>query len=420
MRFMAIADRLVQERAALPRWLSIVGIGEDGIAGLSSAARALVSGAEIVFGGKRHLALAAPIIRGAARPWPSPFERGIEEVVALRGRRVCVLASGDPFFFGAGSVLARHVDAAEMLVLPSPSAFSLAAARLAWPLSVTALLSLHGRDLDLVRPHLHPQARILALTSDADAPRALAQLLAQSGFARSRLTVLEALGGPRERVRGTTAAEFDLAEVNDLNTVAIEVIAEADARVIPRAPGLADAMFEHDGQITKREVRAMTLSSLAPRRGELLWDIGAGAGSVAIEWMLCDTSLSAIAIEKRNDRAVRIRRNATALGVPSLQVIEGAAPEALAGLPAPSAIFIGGGAREAGVLDAAIAALAPCGRLVINAVTLATETELLARHAAMGGALTRIAIVRAQAVGGETGWRPAMPITQWIWTKPSP
>jgi precorrin-6Y C5,15-methyltransferase (decarboxylating) len=307
-----------------------------------------------------------------------------------------------------------------MLVIPAPSAFSLAAARLAWPLSATPLLSLHGRDLDLVRPHLQPQARILALTSDADAPRALAQLLAKSGFPRSRLIVLEALGGPRERVRRTTAAGFDLAEVNDLNTVAIEVIAEADAGVIPRTPGLADEMFEHDGQITKREVRAVTLSSLAPRRAELLWDIGAGAGSIAIEWMLCDTSLAAIAIEQRTDRADRIRRNATALGVPGLQVIEGKAPEALAGLPAPSAIFIGGGASEAGVLDAAIAMLAPGGRLVVNAVTLATETELLARHAAMGGALTRIAIARAQAVGGETGWRPAMPITQWVWTKPAP
>jgi len=374
-----------------------------------------VSGAEIVFGGKRHLALAAPLIRGATRFWPSPFERGIEEVLALRGRQVCVLASGDPFFHGVGAVLAAHVDAAEMLVLPSPSAFSLAAARLAWSLPATALLSLHGRELDLVRPHLHPRARILALTSDANGPRAIAKLLAQSGFPRSRLTVLEALGGPRERMRRTTAAEFDFADVQDLNTVAIEVIAEEDATIIPRAPGLADEMFEHDGQITKREVRAVTLSSLAPRRGELLWDIGAGAGSVAIEWMLCDTSLSAIAIEKRAGRAARIRRNAAALGVPNLQVIEGEAPAALAGLPSPAAIFVGGGASE--VFDAAMAMLNGGGRLVVNAVTLATEKELLARHAAMGGTLTRIAIARAQALGEETGWRPAMPITQWTWTK---
>ena len=401
-------------------WLSIVGIGEDGISGLSPTARSVLSGAEIVFGGKRHLALAAPLIRGAARPWPSPFERGIAEVVALRGRRICVLASGDPLFHGVGAVLARHIDAEEMVVMPSPSAFSLAAARLAWSLPDTALLSLHGRNLDLVRPHLQPHARILALTSGADGPRALAQLLVQSGFPCSRLTVLEALGGARERVRSTTAAQFDLREVHELNTVALEVVGERDAKIIPRAPGLADDMFEHDGQITKREVRVLTVSSLAPRRGELLWDIGAGAGSVAIEWMLCDTSLSAIAIEKRVDRAARIRRNAACLGVPGLQIIEGAAPDVLAGLPPPSAVFVGGGPREPGVLDAAAAALKPGGRLVVNAVTLATENELLVRHAAMGGALARIAIARAQVLGGEIGWRPAMPITQWTWTKPAP
>jgi precorrin-6Y C5,15-methyltransferase (decarboxylating) len=420
MRFMAIADPVVQERAASARWLSIVGIGEDGVSGLSPAARDLVSAAEIVFGGKRHLALAAPLIRGAARPWPSPFERGIEEVLALRGRSICVLASGDPFFFGVGSMLARELDAADMVVMPAPSAFSLAAARLAWSLSDTVLLSLHGRDIALVRPHLQPHRRILALTSDAHTPRALAHVLNESGFSGSRITVLESLGGPRERVRTSTASKFDFADVHDLNTVAIQVIADVDARIIPRTSGLADEMFEHDGQITKREVRAVTLSSLAPRRGELLWDIGAGAGSIAIEWMLCDTSLAAIAIEKRGDRAARIRRNAAELGVPGLQVIEGAAPGALAGLPAPSAIFIGGGASEAAVLDTAVSVLKPGGRLVVNAVTLATEKELLARHAAVGGALTRIAIARAQAVGGETGWRPAMPVTQWTWTKAPP
>jgi precorrin-6Y C5,15-methyltransferase (decarboxylating) len=420
MRFMAIADPVVQERAASARWLSIVGIGEDGISGLSPAARDLVSAAEIVFGGKRHLALAAPLIRGAARPWPSPFERGIEEVLALRGRNICVLASGDPFFFGVGSVLARELDAAEMVVMPAPSAFSLAAARLGWSLPDTVLLSLHGRDIALVRPHLQPHSRILALASDAHTPRAVAHVLNERGFSRSRITLLESLGGPRERVRTSPAAKFDFADVHDLNTVAVQVIADVDARIIPRVAGLADEMFEHDGQITKREIRAVTLSSLAPRRGELLWDIGAGAGSVAIEWMLCDASLAAIAIEKRQDRAARIRRNAAELGVPGLQVIEGAAPGALAGLPAPSAIFIGGGATESGVLDIAISGLKPGGRLVVNAVTLATEKELLARHAGMGGALTRIAIARAQAVGGEPGWRPAMPITQWTWMKPAP
>jgi precorrin-6Y C5,15-methyltransferase (decarboxylating) len=415
---MALPDPLAPETAAPRRWLSIVGIGEDGIDGLSPVARALVSGAEIVFGGKRHLGLASSLIRGAARPWPSPFDRAVEEVLAQRGRQICVLASGDPFVYGVGSVLARHVAPEETMVVPSPSAFSLAAARLGWALPETALVSLHGRTLDLIRPQLQAGARVLALTSDGAGPAALARLLAGSGFPASRLTVLEALGGPRERVRTTTAAQFDLGIIVDLNVVALEVIAEAGARIIARAAGLSDALFEHDGQITKREVRAVTLSSLAPGRGELLWDIGAGAGSVAIEWMLADPSLRAIAIETRADRAACIRRNAAALGVPGLEVIEGAAPAALDGLAPPDAVFIGGGASEPGVLDTAMAALPPGGRLVVNAVTLDTEATLLARHAAMGGELIRIAIERAGAIGGRSGWRPALPVTQWVWVKP--
>jgi precorrin-6Y C5,15-methyltransferase (decarboxylating) len=415
---MALPDPLAPETAAPRRWLSIVGIGEDGIDGLSPVARALVSGAEIVFGGKRHLGLASSLIRGAARPWPSPFDRAVEEVLAQRGRQICVLASGDPFVYGVGSVLARHVAPEETMVVPSPSAFSLAAARLGWALPETALVSLHGRTLDLIRPQLQAGARVLALTSDGAGPAALARLLAGSGFPASRLTVLEALGGPRERVRTTTAAQFDLGTIVDLNVVALEVIAEAGARIIARAAGLSDALFEHDGQITKREVRAVTLSSLAPGRGELLWDIGAGAGSVAIEWMLADPLMRAFAIEARPDRADRIRRNAAAFGVPGLEVVEGMAPAALDGLAQPDAIFIGGGASDPGVLDAAVALLRSGARLVVNAVTLETESVLIARHATLGGTLTRIGIARADAVGGKTAWRPALPVTQWVWIKP--
>jgi precorrin-6B C5,15-methyltransferase / cobalt-precorrin-6B C5,C15-methyltransferase len=415
---MSLADRIAAETAAARRWLSIVGIGEDGVEGLSPVARALVSGAEIVFGGKRHLDLAAPLIRGAARPWPSPFERGIEEVLAHRGRQICVLASGDPYLYGVGSVLARHVPAEHTVVVPAPSAFSLAAARLGWALPETALVSLHGHALDLVRPHLQPGAHVLALTSDGAGPAALARLLAQIGFGAARLTVLEALGGPRERVRKTTAARFDLEAIGDLNTVAIEVVASPGARIIAHAAGLPDALFEHDGAITKREVRAMTLSALAPRRGELLWDVGAGAGSVAIEWMLSDPLMHAIAIEARADRAACIRRNAAAFGVPDLEIIEGGAPAALERLPAPDAIFIGGGAGNTGVIDGAVAALRSGGRLVINAVTLETEGLLVARHAVLGGELIRIAIARAEALGTKTGWRAALPVTQWAWVKP--
>jgi precorrin-6Y C5,15-methyltransferase (decarboxylating) len=415
---MAVADPVARESAAPRRWLSIVGIGEDGIDGLTSTARGLVSAAEIVFGGKRHLALAGPLIRCAARPWPSPFDRAVEEVVAQRGRQVCVLASGDPYLYGVGSLLARHVDAAETVVVPAPSAFSLATARLGWPLPETALVSLHGREIDRVRPHLQPGAKVLALTSDGDGPAALARLLAETGFGASKLTVLEALGGPRERVRTVSASAFDLADTDPLNVVAIEVTAAPDARVLARAPGLADALYEHDGQLTKREIRAATLSALAPRRGELLWDIGAGAGSIAIEWMLADPSLAAIAIEARPDRAARIRRNAAAFGVPGLEVIEGVAPGALENLPTPHAIFIGGGASDPGTIERAVTALRTGGRLVVNAVTLESEALLLARHGALGGELTRLSIARAEAVGGMTGWRPALPVTQWIWVKP--
>jgi precorrin-6Y C5,15-methyltransferase (decarboxylating) len=412
-----LSDVSAHDTAASPRWLSIVGIGEDGVEGLSPVARGLIEGAEIVFGGRRHLGLAAPLIRGASRPWPSPFDGAPEEVMRHRDRPVCVLASGDPFQYGVGAVLARHIDAREMAVVPAVSAFSLAAARLGWPLPQCVLLSVHGRALDLIRPHLQPGARILALTSDGEGPATLAKLLADSGFGASRLTVLEALGGQHENIRTTTAAGFDCGAVGPLNTLAIEVVATPDARVLARAPGLADDLFEHDGQITKREIRAVTLSSLSPRRGELLWDIGAGSGSVAIEWMLADPSMRAIAVERNADRAARIRRNAAAFGVPGLEIVEGAAPAALSGLATPDAVFVGG-SSDATVLDAAPRALRAGGRLVVNAVTLETEALLLARHAALGGELIRIAVSRADAVGEKTGWRAAMPVTQWLWTKP--
>ena len=403
---MSFAESRARESAAPSRWLSIVGIGEDGIEGLTPVARGLIQAAEIVFGGRRHLALVAPLIRGDTRPWQNPFERSIDEVLAQRGRDVCVLASGDPFVHGVGSVLLRHIDPRETVAVPAPSTFSLAAARLGWALPETTQLSLHARSLDLIRPHLQPGARVLALTSDGEGPAALARLLSEVGFGNSRLTVLEALGGPRERVRATTAAGFDLGDVGPLNAVAIEVEASPGARVLARAPGLPDALFEHDGQISKREIRAITLAALSPRR----------AGSVAIEWMLADPSLRAIAIEARSDRASRIRRNAAAFGVPGLDVIEGVAPAALAGLAQPDAIFIGGGARS--VLDAAVRALRPGGRLVVNAVTIETEALLMARRATLGGELSRVAITRVESIGGREGWRPALPVTQWVWVKP--
>lgn len=393
----------------------MVGIGEDGVEGLGSTARRLVSGAEVVFGGRRHLALAAELIRGDARPWPSPFD--VDGVIALRGRPVCVLASGDPFQHGVGATLARWVSIDEMAVVPAPSAFSLAAARLGWALQEVETVSLHARPVELVRPLLHPGARILALTSDGAGPATVARLVAEAGFGGSRMHVLEALGGLEERVRCLTAEEMQDVACGPLNVTALEVVTGPDAKVLPLA-GLEDALFESDGQITKREIRAVTLSSLAPRRGELLWDVGAGSGSIAIEWMLRHPSLRAVAVEERADRAARIRRNALALGAPGLGVVEGAAPRALAGLAAPDAIFLGGGGTDAGVLDAALDMLRPGGRLVANAVTLEMQGLLAATTARLGGSLVSLSVARAAPVGGMTGWRPAMPVVQWRWVKP--
>ncbi|WP_037070493.1 bifunctional cobalt-precorrin-7 (C(5))-methyltransferase/cobalt-precorrin-6B (C(15))-methyltransferase [Rhizobium sp. CF142] len=400
-----------------PRWLTLIGIGEDGPDGLGEEAKRLIAAAPAVFGGARHHELTDALITGERLAWQSPFEKSVEAIVARRGMPVVVLASGDPFLYGVGATLSRRIAAHEMHTIPAPSAFSLAAARLGWPLQETACISLHGRPLDLIRPHLHAGRHILALTSDEKGPQALADLLVANGFAETRLTVLEALGGRRERIRSMMASGFDLNTIDPLNVCAIEIVAGPGARILPYASGLDDALFEHDGQITKREIRAVTISALSPRHGELLWDIGAGSGSVGIEWMLADPSLKAIAIEQAPERAARIARNAVSFGVPQLALIEGTAPVALASLPAPDAIFIGGGGSEAGVMDAAIKALKRGGRLVANAVTLEMEAMLLAEYAARGGLLTKIEIARAAPVGGMSGWRPAMPVTQWRWIK---
>ena len=406
------------ETPSIQRWLTLIGIGEDGPAGLGDEAKRLIAEAPAIFGGARHIELMSPVITGETHQWLSPFERSIEAVLARRGRPTVVLASGDPFFYGVGATLSRSIPAAEMTVIPAPSSFSLAVSRLGWPLQETTVLSLHGRPIDLIRPHLHAGRKILALTSDGEGPAGLAALLRSSGFGQSELTVLEALGGPHERVSRQTAADFALSGINDLNICGVEVKAETGARILSLSAGRPDELFEHDGQITKREIRAITLSALAARHGELLWDIGAGSGSIGIEWMLADPSLRAIAVEASTERAARIRRNAANFGVPGLTVVEGEAPNALAGLPAPDAIFIGGGGSDAGVLDAAIGHLKSGGRLVANAVTTDMESLLLAEQARRGGFLIRIDIARAAPVGRMTGWRPAMPVTQWSWTKP--
>lgn len=405
------------------RWLSVVGIGEDGWDGLSPAARALVEGAEMLAGGARHLAL-VPEIAGQERlPWPSPLSDAYPALLERRGRRVCVLASGDPSWYGIGATLTRLVPADEMLAVPAPSAFSLAAARMGWPLQDCTTLTVHGRPLELVIPHLQPGARLLILSWDGTTPAKLAALLRARGFGPSRLTALEAMGGPRERHAASSAEDWAAESwteegVADLNTLAVECAATPGARILPRTPGLPDDWFEHDGQITKREIRAVTLSWLAPRHGELLWDIGAGSGSIGVEWMLSDPANRAIAVEHKADRAARIPANAAAFGVPGLELVRGKAPEALSGLPAPDAVFIGGGLTNDGVLDACWSALKPGGRIVANAVTLESEAMLIATHKRLGGQLSQIAVSRAAPIGGFTGWRPLMPVTLWLAEKP--
>jgi len=399
-------------------WLTILGIGEDGVEGLSDVARRALGEAAAVFGGARHIALAAPLLHGEAISWPARLKTAIPAILARRGEKIVVLASGDPFCFGIGSLLAECVPLDEMRCLPAPSAFSLACARLGWALQKTALLSFCGRPLDALPPFLQPNARILALSADATTPGAIAALLTRCGFGKTRLVVLEALGGKDERIRDTAAETFAWNDINPLNLTALEIIPNPDAAIIPRTPGRAESFFEHDGQITKHEIRAIALAALAPKRGELLWDIGAGSGAISIEWMLADPANHAIAIESHPERAARIARNAQALGVPTLEIRNGRAPEALTRLPAPNAVFIGGGARQPEVIETAWNALPAGGRLLAHGVTLESETALAHAYQRLGGQMTRIHIERLEPLGSLHGFRPAMPVTQFLAHKP--
>lgn len=395
-------------------WLSIVGIGEDGWDGLSPAARALVETAGLLMGGARHLALVPDT--GAERVVWTSLGRDLETALAHRGRRVCVLASGDPMWFGVGATIARRLPPGEYTVLPHAGAFSLAAARLGWPLHGVTTLSVHARPLEVLNLHLAPGARLLVLTQDGATPERIARLLVGRGFGPSPMTVFERLGGPGERRIDATAATWTGA-ADPLNTVAIDCVAGPGAVALPRLAGLPDAAFLHDGQLTKREVRAATLAALAPLPGELLWDVGAGCGSIAVEWARAGGE--AVAVEKDAERCALVAANAARLGVPQVAVRRAAAPEGLKDLTgAPDAVFVGGGVSLPGMLDACRAALRPGGRLVANAVTVQGEAALLAFHAAHGGALVRIAVARLGDTGGFQGWKPHMPVTQYIGSKP--
>ncbi len=390
-------------------WLTVVGIGEDGLDGLGPAARDSVDEAAVLMGGERHLAM-VPVSPGQERlAWPSPFS--VAPVLARRGTQVCVLASGDPMFWGVGATLARLLPDGEMLVLPAPSAASLAAARLGWALQDVVVLSATGRPLELVHRHLHPGARLLVLAGGGADPTRLAQLLQARGFGASRLVVLEHLGGQRERRLEGIAADWPQTHCADLLIVAVECRGEAGATGWSGLAGLPDAAYRHDGQITKRDVRAVSLAHLAPCPGELLWDVGAGSGSIGIEWMRSHASCRTIAIEADPARQALIAQNRDALGVPGLHLVAGRAPDALAGLETPDAVFIGGGLTAEGVLEVCWQALRPGGRLVANAVTLQGEALLTSWQARTGGALTRLAIAQAGPLGRFEVWRTAMPVT---------
>ncbi|MGO9543996.1 MAG: precorrin-6y C5,15-methyltransferase (decarboxylating) subunit CbiE [Rhodomicrobium sp.] len=415
----AVTTAIAPRNGTDGRWLSIVGLGESGRGGLFFAANKLIDDAVLVVGGARHLDLIGAV-RGQKLEWTKPFRDTVARILERAGEPVCVLASGDPFWFGAGSVLAESIPPAQMLVLPAPSTFSLAAARLGWPLQSTVTLGLHTARPESLLRYLHHGQRILALSLDGSTPSQAAELLCRYGFDGSTVHVLEALGGPRERVHRGSAVELRSRSFGALSIAAIEVMAGRDARTLSYAPGLPDNYFEHDGQITKREIRALTLSALRPAPGELLWDIGLGSGSVAIEWLLSHASMRALGFEKSPVRASRAARNAVSLGVPHLLVREGKAPEVLAGAEVPDAIFVGGGVSEAGLLAGAWDALKPEGRMVCNAVSFEGQAALMECRALRGGSVTRIGIEREHAVGNYTAWQPAMPVVQWAAVKPWP
>ncbi|HXC30478.1 MAG TPA: precorrin-6y C5,15-methyltransferase (decarboxylating) subunit CbiE, partial [Stellaceae bacterium] len=373
--------------------------------------------AEFMVGGARHLAM-VPQTQAERLLWRSPFADSIDTISAHRGRRVVVLASGDPMWFGAGAMLSRHFAREETLVLPHPGAFSLAAARLGWPLADCLTLSLHGRPLDALRVHLAEDRRLLILSEDGATPAAVAMLLSDAGWGPSRMTALEHLGGAGEAEHRAEAAAWSGKRVADLNTIALECRAAPSVRGLSRLAGLPDEAFEHDGQLTKREIRAATLAALAPLPGELLWDVGAGCGSIAIEWLRADAQLSAIAIERDTARAAMIARNAALLGVPGLEIVHGEAPAAFAGLAPPDAVFVGGGIADPALLPAVWRALKPGGRLVANVISIDGERALYAWQAKHGGTLIRIAISRAEKLGAHLGWRALAPATQLAIVKP--
>ncbi len=400
------------------KWLSIVGIGEDGLEGLSATARSLLSMASVVVGGQRHLAMLPPEDKREKLLWTSPLDESIAEIIRRRGQPVCVLASGDPMWYGIGVTLTRRLPLEEITIIPSPSTFSLICSRLGWSVTDVETLSLCGRPLALLNRVIYGGAHLLILSANRRTPAAVAELLTHQGFGDSLIVVLEHLGGKKERQISGIASSWDVDEVADLNAIAVECISSNPVNFSPSFPGLPDSAYHHDGQLTKQEVRAITLSRLSPLPGQLLWDVGAGCGSIGIEWMRSDRRCQSIAIEQHPRRLEYIADNATALGTPDLQIIAGKAPESLINLPSPDAIFIGGGITTPGLLETCWKKLRSGGRIVANTVTVESELLLLQWHNKLGGELTRIGIERTAAIGNFLGWKPLATVTQWSVLKP--
>lgn len=447
-------------------WLHIVGVTEAGLGALPPAIRTIVGFAETVIGPPRFLSqldreMDEPVLetstalapadfvdkrgleavaralldadegagseRSPGRPaadlrtlieWEGSLDKMIAQVTSLRDTPTVILATGDPMWFGIGATLIQHLDADEFEVHPSPAAFQIAAAAMRWPLQRTTTLSLHGRRVELIHPHILPGARILALTTDADTAFAVADILSARGYADSMLTVLESLGGPEERTLSLPAVDFADASIGDFYVLAVDCIADPDAPLLAAVPGLPDDAFVSDGQLTKREIRAATLAKLAPVPGALLWDVGAGCGSIAIEWLRAAPNAEAIAFERDEKRLKMIATNAAALGTPMLRIEPGDAPASLATLPSPDAIFLGGSVGDEGLFNICWNALKPGGRLVANAVTIDGEQALYNRHARHGGELVRIDTAVLETLGDHRAMRPRMAVTQWSVNKP--
>ncbi|MBE7638138.1 precorrin-6y C5,15-methyltransferase (decarboxylating) subunit CbiE [Sneathiella sp. P13V-1] len=398
-------------------WLYIIGVGDDGLERLSPKAKSALTSATLIIGGDRHLAMLPENDTRPRLSWPSPLMKLVNDVMDRRGEPTAILATGDPQHFGIGVTFAKRLPAEEISIFPASSAFSLAAAALCWDLTRVHQITLHGRPLDLIRSSLYPGAKLIALSDTGKTPADVATLLSDAGYGQSAMTVLEHMGGETEVIRTKMASEWiGATDIQDLNCIAIECVADDTAKPLPVIPGLPDDVFLHDGQLTKREIRSATLSALAPFPGMHLWDIGGGSGSIAIEWMRCHPLNTAICVETRNDRVQHILQNKVRLGTPLLKVIEGRAPDALKEQAPPDRVFIGGGLTS-GVFDYCWEQLKPGGILAANTVTVEGEALAFKLNELYDGELTRLNFARAQKIGGFTSWKPSRQVTQLVLKK---